>query len=92
MLTACSGIGQAGAGISAQELNPAFRAGAEAALRLTTPMGFIPVHLHPESRAWGKLLKSKKAPLIYVADGDTDQVEVYDFPSGALVGESAGFE
>jgi hypothetical protein len=93
MLTACSGIGSQGAGASgAPGLNPAFRAGAEAALRLTTPMGFVPMHQHPENRTWSKLPKGSKATLAYIADGDTDEVEVYDFPSGTEVGEQGGFE
>jgi hypothetical protein len=95
MLTACSGGLGSGTGSAASGLNPAFRPGIQAAFRMTNAVGYAPASEHHPNITWSKLPKGKKGgtTLVYVADGDNGEVEVYDYPkSKKEVGEQGGFE
>ncbi len=63
-----------------------------AALKLTTPMGIVPVqHFSHHSFNIFHPAKKHKAALIYVSDLGNGSVEVYDYPSGTEVGSATGF-
>lgn len=58
----------------------------------TTPNGLAAAERPDRSRSWmNPKAKSMKA-LLYISDAATDDVYVYDYPSGTAVGKLTGFE
>jgi hypothetical protein len=98
MLAACSSGGQSslspsGAAPSNHQTGVGLLSKVQLDLALTRPNYVAPI-VHPDL---GKSFmhpdkKSKKAGYLYVGDLDTNDVDVYDYPSGTSVGTLTGFD
>lgn len=90
LLAACSGGGSS----SSQAPTPAslMPLSDRGSIALTMPH-YVARPVHPDrGRSWLKPLPDAHSALLYVSDDDTNDVYVYDYPSGFAVGALTGFE
>jgi hypothetical protein len=88
LLAACNGGGSSSLGPTAGSFAPLSRHGS---IALTMPH-YVARPVHPDrGRSWLKPLPDKASALLYVSDEDTNDVYVYDYPSGSAVGALTGF-